>query len=75
MTGIERAAVIQRARPPVDLPTRSRMSAVRRVELTLLTQSSRSPWRSYRSEADAGQRASASYRVMSLPKFKRSTSA
>lgn len=40
MTGIERAAVLQRGRPPVDPPTRSRMSAARRFELTFSTQSS-----------------------------------
>ena len=37
MTGIEEAAVIQRGRPPVAPPTRDRMSAARRAELTLST--------------------------------------
>lgn len=35
MTGIERGTVIQRGRPLVPPPTRGRMSAARRVELTL----------------------------------------
>jgi len=39
MTGIERVAVIQTGSPQVALPTRGRMSAARRVELTLSTRS------------------------------------
>jgi hypothetical protein len=38
MTAIEGAAVIQSGRPPVDPPTRSRMSAARRFEHTFSTQ-------------------------------------
>lgn len=37
ITGIEGAAVIQRGRPQVALPTRGRMAAARRAELTLST--------------------------------------
>ena len=40
MTGIKKAAVIQCGRPLVAPPARGRMSAARRVELTLPTQSS-----------------------------------
>lgn len=50
MTGIERAAVIQRGRPPVRPPTRGRMSAARRVELTLSTRCGQSGRRFARSE-------------------------